>query len=261
MTVLLGGAFAAGAVRVLQPGNWFLTQSPGGDTVASMTPWLRIVPDPLGRPFHVLRAWVAHKNYADVPVRASKSAEVKLKDTYTQWGVTHTYYWRYVIDPEWITWPGEENTIIGQIHEINGPAVTHRPTFEFHISDGELIFMHTMTSQTLGVVVHSRTVVPGQDIEVFVRAHWADGSHVPDAQGLLELFVDGALVWSSYGQRNTWDPNPDDNAPYLVAGVYVPEQLSWWTGRDRTTYLVGMVVGDAAETNESMRAHVIGQLR
>lgn len=260
--ILQGGAFAAGInPRFQAAGNVWFTQSPGGDTVARYSPWFRLCPDPLGRGFLVARAWVSHRDYALNPVRASKSAELKQNENIATWGATYTYYWRHVIDPNWRTWPSEDNTILGQVHEVNGPAGVHRPTFEFHLSGGRLRAIHTIDAYTLGATVYDRAFQPGEDFDVFLRAKWADGSHVADAQGVLQMFVNGDLVWSIDGQRNTWAPNPDNYAPYMVGGCYVPESdLSWWSGRDRTAYLVGMAVGDAFETRDTMRTAVIAGL-
>lgn len=256
--ILQGGAFAAGVSPPFQAsGNAWFTQSPGGDTVARFSPWFRLERDPLGRPHSVARAWVSHRDYALAPVRASKSAELKQDEDVAQWGATYTYYWRHIIDPNWVTWPGEDNSIIGQLHEVNGPAGSHRPTFEFHISEDEIRYAHTIDAYPLGVDVHSLALPRGEELETVVRAKWADGVHVADAAGILELYVNGKLVWHINGQRNTWAPNPDDHPCYMVGGIYVPEStLPWWTGRERLVYLVGMAVGDSMETVTSMRAHV-----
>lgn len=259
--ILFGGALSAGVVPPFRAdGNSWFTQSPGADTVAQFTPWFRLVADPLRRGNRVVRSWISHRDYALNPIRASKSAELKQAESVPQWGQTYTYYWRHIIDPAWVSYPGEENTVIGQLHEVNGPVGQHRPTFEFHLSQGQLIFMHTIDAYTLGVTVYSMPFSPGQEVETFVRARWADGSHVADAQGILELYVNGQLVWQINGQRNTWAPNPDDHPCYMVGGVYVPEQLAWWTGRERAVYIAAMVVGDADESADSMAARVSAEM-
>lgn len=259
--ILQGGAFAAGVYPPLKAvGNSWFTQSPGGDTVARYSPWFRLEQDPLGRGFMVVRSWVSQADYAANPIRASKSSELKQDEDIAEWGQTYTYYWRHIIDPNWITYPDEENTIIWQVHEVNGPAGVHRPTLECHLSGGQLIVMHTIDAYTLGIVVYQRAFTPGEEIHTYLRAKWADGDHVADADGILELYVNGALVWQINGQRNTWEPNPDIHPCYMVGGVYVPEQFDWWAGRDRLCYLVGMCIGDSAETPESLRLHVEGGL-
>ena len=117
--------------------------------------------------------------------------------------------------------------------------------------------IHTIDAYTLGIVVYQRAFQPGEEIHTFIRAKWADGDHVADADGILELYVNGSLVWQINGQRNTWEPNPDIHPCYMLGGIYVPESaLAWWSGRERLVYLVGMVIGDDSETHESLRAYV-----
>lgn len=72
MTVIAGGAWCAGAFA-----TGMQLDSPALVSTA-MNQWLRLVPDPLGRNYQVLKAFITQGAYAAAPSESSMCAEAQV---------------------------------------------------------------------------------------------------------------------------------------------------------------------------------------
>lgn len=274
MTILSGGAYQAGAIRLAddrasRPGmagtlrTCQITSPASG--VDSLSQWLRLVPCPLGLSRHVLRARIHHKDYLDLGTRSGKGAEVNGRATafLATWGEERIHYWRILVDPKWITYASETGTIIAQVHEVgtNSPG-GQPPDFYVELQAGYLNVVQANDGYPLSRVVYSMPISPGQEFDLSVRCRWRDGIHaVPWATGYLQVMVNGAVVWEDSQAANCWADADDATQPFPVAGVYQPNQdAAWWIGRHRIVYHVGRATGDAGETHASLAAFVASQL-
>lgn len=241
MTPLIGGVFAAGGFA----NN--MNSEVAGTTSPVFSQWLCLAPDPLGRPYNCLRAYISQTDYY-VPGGQNKyRSEVAGKYQNLSWNQTYTYHWRFVVPRDWVNLGAGSDLIVMQMHDVNGGAVGRQPTFAGRIENGVLKLVFARDSVPSGENVYSTPVTAGQEFEITIRVRWADGTNAPDAAGFVEIFNGEALVYVGTG-RNTWagtaitEPNP----PYIKAGVYQPGPgSSWWDGKAATMYYpVSMVVDD-----------------
>jgi len=257
MTVIAGGAWCAGAFA-----TGMQLDSPALVSTA-MNQWLRLVPDPLGRNYQVLKAFITQGAYAAAPSESSMRAEAQVQSTKTAWGTEYSYYWRFVVPPDWINYGASSYAAALQLHDVNAPAIARRPTMAGEIIDNVFALNMSNTGQPAGVTVATMNIVAGTEYEVFIRALWADGTHVAAASGRFAAYFNGTQVYSLNGVKNTWDDGTptEPSPPYLKAGIYQPNTGdAWWTGKQLTMYHVASVVGSADETNETLRAYVDAQL-
>lgn len=257
MSILIGGAFAAGAFR-----NGLRAETAGVPS-DQMSQWLQLCPDPLGRPYHVMRARIAQQDYDDYPGLSKYRSEVAGVYTLSSWGQTYTYQWRFVAPLDWYQLDPAATVVVGQIHDVNGGAVGRQPTLAIEYVGSTLRVRNSFDTYPSGQILHAVPYVAGQEYEFTVRVNWADGTHVANAQGFFELCYGDALVASFTGQ-NTWaDPTGtnEPNPPYIKGGVYqAGHGSSWWQGKAASIYYVSAVVATSDETPASLRAQINAQL-
>ena len=257
MTPIIGGVFAAGGFS----NN--LNSEVAGTTSPSFSQWLHLAPDPLGRPYNCLRAYISQTDYY-VPGGQNKyRSEIAGKFQNLSWNQTYIYHWRMVVPRDWINLGASSYLVVFQMHDVNGGSVSRRPTFAGEIANGSLDLVFSRDSVTGGETVYSTPVTAGQEFEITIRVRWADGTNAPDSDGFVEIFDGDALVYSGSG-RNTWagtaitEPNP----PYLKCGVYQPGPgSSWWNGRAATMYFQAAFVIDGDYAPAQLRQWVDAQLR
>lgn len=230
------------------------------------TVWGRLVPDPLGRSFQVLRCRINQSDYEKVPTNNKttygKRCEIIIKPEQFVWGQLQTFYWRFIIDPRWQFLPGETTTIVHQVHEMGESASPPaNPVIAATFSNG--LYQIGWRNDLIpgGQFIYSGAAKPGDEIEVFARLRWADVSHVPADQGIFEWAVNGQPVFEANGVQNTWNVPEDEHPPYMTAGCYRYDPTApWWADHEKTMFHVAAAVGDDDETLQSMRLHVQAQL-
>lgn len=257
MSIILGGAFAAGAFTN------FMQSEAAGTANTSLSQWLRLAPDHLGRPYLVLAARISQWDYYNPGGQSKYRSELAGLYTKLAWGQTYCYHWRMTVPKDWYSLGASSVYIVAQLHDVNAGAVGRRPTFAIEIADSTMNFVFSRDSVTAGQAVYSTPVVAGQEYEFTIRVRWADGTNTPDADGLVEIFSGGALV-ASFAGRNTWagtavtEPNP----PYLKAGVYqAGPAFTWWDGKSATMYYTAALTATGDESPASIRAQIDAQLR
>lgn len=249
----LGGAWCAG---VFNPASW-LVASPGA-SVTDLSTWTKLVPDPLGRNYNVLRAYINQSVYLADPGSPRLRAEVQTRVSQLNWGDTHTYQWRMICPPNVVNHGPDVYVIVLQCHDQNAVNVARRPSFDIAYHDGRLEAKLARSADPFGMDIWDRAIAPGEEIEITVRAKWADGTHVAAADGLFELYVNGDLVYQLAGEKNTWDSGTpaEDYPPFLKAGVYQSQNSeAMWAGKDFTWYHVGSIVSnEPSDTHATLRA-------
>lgn len=265
MSLIFGGAFCAGAftpstMTVNSPDSAY------GGSNGVLGGYTQLANDPLGRPYNVLKCRINQSAYnAGAPIRTyTYRAELNSVEELCAWGTEYTYYWRFTMPLEWVSLGASADIVVAQLHEAQGDAGDHQPTFAIHLLDNVLTFRQCTTANPTGVDFYSLPVTAGQEVEIFARINWADGAqHVAAALGIYEWTVDGVLVFSDNGAKNTWDgySGSDPDPPWMKCGVYqsAPGE-SWWAGKEAVCYYAAMACGSAAETLTSIRAYVDAQL-
>lgn len=257
MTILVGGVFCAGGFS-----NNMQCDSPQL-TSTQLQQWAHLVPDPLGRNFNVLRCFITQGAYDAAPSSSALRSEIQGIAATTPWGAEYTYYWRMIVPPGWINYGPSSYCAFFQIHDVDAPNIARQPTFIGTVIDNTIYIRLAKTAVPSGAVVATLPFVAGQEIEIFVRARWADGTNDADANGKILIYIDGALMYSDIGNRNTWDNGspPETAPPFLKCGIYQPNHGdSWWAGKQLTVYHVAAIVGDAHETLATMQAYVSAAL-
>jgi len=257
MTILAGGVFCAGAFA-----NVMQIDSPALVGTA-LNQWARLVNDPIGRPFSVLKCAVAQGNYAAAPSSSAKRAEVNETSTHPSWGVEYTYYWRFIIPPDWVNFGGTTQVVAFQIHDLDSLSIARNPPMLGLIVNNVLTIQTANDAHPSGVAVYTMSVAPSQEIEIFMRIKWADTYHVVAALGKQQITVNGSLVYSNDGQLNTYnDGVTETTSPYLKAGMYWPNMDSdaALVGKSGNMYHVASMVGDSSETLATMQAYVAAAL-
>jgi len=220
--------------------------------------------DPLGRDYSVMRAYINQGVYLADPGSPRLRAEFQTRVEQLAWGDLHTYQWRMVCPLNVINHGPDVYVIVAQCHDQNAASVTRRPTFDIAYNNGRLKATLARSDATSGIALWERAISAGEEIEVTLRARWADGTHVAAANGLFELYVNGTLEYSLYGEKNTWDSgSPEEQyPPYLKAGVYQSQNAeATWAGKDFAWFHVGSVVSnDASDNATSLRALIDSQL-
>ncbi len=257
MSVLAGGVWCDGAFdRRMQ------CDSPAG-TAYLLSPWLRLVPDPLGRPYNVLRAWISQGNYAASPSDSTKRAEAQVQSAVCPWGVTYVHHWRMVVPPDLVNYGASSYAVVAQCHDVNVAGVGRRPSLAVEVINNVLFWNFSNTANSAGVNVYSRPIAAGQELEFTLRVRWADGTNEAAANGLVQIYDGDTLVYSASGAKNTWDGNAttEPNPPYLKAGIYQPHTGdSWWPGRQLAMFHIASLTATADETPASLRAYVDARL-
>lgn len=254
MTIISGGVWCDGAFNLRMQAD-----TPLNPATTTLNQYMRLVPDPLGRPYNVMRAVCFQSVAAALGTSGSLRAEAQSPTTAVVWGQTYVYHWRIVVPPDWINYGPSSTATIAQCHEVNAAAVARRPTLDCDIVDNVLKWNLSMTSIPAGVAIYSKNIAPGSEVEFTLRARWADGTNEPAANGVFELHDGGTLVYSLNGQKNTWDGTPvtEPNPPYIKAGIYQPNSgAAWWAGRQLSMCHVATIVADADETPASLRSFV-----
>lgn len=258
--IVAGGAYAAGAFNASQ----FHTDSPAGAGVGQglFSAWLQLVNDPLGRPYKVLRSFCSHRDY--VLNSLHLRAEVQQKTSVTAWGQTYLYQWRMVVPPDWVNLGAGSYALVLQLHDLNAAELPRGPAAMAEIIDGNVLRFITNRTDQVSREVYRMNVTPGQEIEVSWRVRWANEVNEPAANGISELFIGDALVWSEYGQKTTWDNDEaaqDTTVPVLKCGLYQPTgNASWWTGKSLWMHYVAATIATGDETPASVRAFVDSSL-
>lgn len=259
MSILAGGVWCAGAFQ-----NSMRTDSAFNfESTTTLNQYICLSPDPLNRAYNSLRAYCAQGLYAQYGTDEAKRAEVKALSTVEKWGTTYTHYWRIVIPPDWKSYGASTYGVVAQCHDVNGAGVGRRPTLAAEIRNSTLYWVLSLTSNPAGIDLYSVPITPGMELEFTVKVKWADGTNIPASEGTLELFHNDSLVYSRYGQKNTWDGTPvtEPNPPYIKAGIYQPlTDETWWIGRQMEIWHVATIVATADETPSSLRSWVNGQL-
>lgn len=261
MAIIAGGALAYGGIQQA-PGDVRVYLNSPDQTNTTLDEWGRLVPDPLGRDFYVLRCRINQSDYATVPagnqITHGKRSELNVKKELVNWGDLTAFYWRFVIDPAWQFEAGETTTVIHQVHEIGAsasPPANPVIAAVYGPAGYQVIWRHD--GIPAGQVIYSAPAQPGDEIEVCLRVRWADVSHVPASNGVFELSVNGLAVFAANGQQNTWNVTEDAHPPYMTAGCYrYDPDAAWWLAREKSMYHVAAVVGDASESLHSIRAEV-----
>lgn len=256
MTVLIGGAFAAGAFA-----NAMQSEA-AGTANTTLSQWLRLAPDHLGRPYLVLAARISQWDYYNPGGQNKYRSELAGLYTKLAWGQTYCYHWRMTVPREWYSLGASSVVIVGQMHDVNGGAVGRRPTFALEIADSTINFVFSRDSVTAGQTVYSTPVIPGQEYEFTIRVRWADGTNAPDADGLVEIFNGSTLV-ASFAGRNTWAGTPvtEPNPPYIKCGVYQSgPAFAWWDGKAALMYYAACLTATGDETPSTLRRQVDAQL-
>lgn len=258
MSVLAGGVWCDGAF-----GRRLLLGSPGIFNSA-LNQWARLVPDPLGRPYNVLRTYVSHGAYVAAPGESTKRTEALAASDVAQWGRADTMQWRIVIPPDMPVWDSAQSYAIAQMHDVDNAGIARRPSLHCEVRGQTAYWEISNDGVTAGRILYSYPFTPGEQLEFTLRVRWADGSHDTASNAYLMLWHGDQLVYSESGQINTWidgtgtsEPNP----PYLKAGIYQPNtSAAWWAGRQFWMYHVATVVATADETPASLRAWVNARL-
>ena len=257
MSILAGGVWCDRAFD-----NRMQADDPSLSTY-SLSPWLRLVPDPLGRPYNVLKAWISQGDYAAAPSGSSKRAEAQIQASASAWGTTYVHHWRIVVPRDWVNYGASSYAVVAQCHDVNAASVNRRPTLAAEIIDNVLYWSMSNTGSPAGVSVYSRPITAGQELEFTLRVRWADGTNDAAANGLFELYDGDTLAYRLAGQKNTWDGTAitEPQPPYLKAGIYQPNTGdSWWTGRQLTMYHVASLMASGDETPASLRAWINAKL-
>lgn len=258
MSILAGGVWCDGAF-----GRRMLLGSPGSSN-AVLNQWARLVPDPLGRPFHVLRTYISNGAYVAAPGDSTKRAEVAAASDVAQWGQAQTMHWRIVVPPDMPLWAAEQSYAIAQMHDVDAALIPRRPSMHCEVRGSTLHWEMSADDYAAGRIIYSHTFAPGDELEFTLRARWADGTHDTAANGYIMLWHGDALVYSESGQINTWaDPTgtSEPNPPYLKAGIYQPNtSATWWAGRQFSMCHVASIVATGDETPQSLRAYVDARL-
>ena len=257
MTIIAGGVWCDGAF-----GRRMAIGSPAGVSTA-LNQWARLVPDPLGRPYNVLRCYISNGAYVASPSNDTKRAEVSAASDVAVWGQAQTMQWRIVVPPDLPTWDVAQSYTIAQMHDVDAALVARRPTLHCEVRGNTLYWEISYDAVSAGRILYSYTFSRGEQLEFTLRARWADGSHDTAGNAYLMLWHGDALVYSEAGQINTWadvgssEPNP----PFLKAGIYQPDTgASWWVGREFWAYHVASIVATADETPQSLRTYVDSRL-
>ena len=258
MSILAGGVWADRAFALRMQSD---TPVPSAST--QLNQYACLVPDPLGRPYNVLRTYCAQSIYAALGTDGAKRSEVQAQSTAEVWGTTYVHQWRIVIPPDWVNYGPTSYAVIAQCHDVNVGAVGRRPTLACEVIDNVAHWNMSNTANTGGVDFYSRAITAGQELEYTLIVRWADGTNDAAANGVFDLYEGDTLVYSLRGQKNTWDGNAttEPNPPYIKAGIYQPNTGdAWWAGRQLTMFHVATVVGTADETPASLRAWVNDRL-
>lgn len=258
MSILAGGVWCDGAF-----GRRMLLGSPGISN-AALNQWARLVPDPRGRPYHVLRTYISNGAYVAAPGDSTKRAEVQAASDVAQWGRADTMHWRIVAPPDMPTWDAEQSYAIAQMHDVDAALIARRPSMHCEVRGQTLHWEISNDGVPAGRIMYSHTFVPGEELEFTLRVRWADGSHDTAGNAYIMLWHGNQLVYSESGQINTWidgtgtsEPNP----PYIKAGIYQPNTgAAWWAGRQFWMYHVATIVASGDETPQSLRAYVDARL-
>lgn len=242
MSILIGGNFASGAMR-----GWDYQSA-----VLGLNDRLKLVTVPTFGT--VFQAHTSQRDYADA---ASYRSELSQPSTVNQWGRTFLAAWRVIIPPDWVLMPDIVNTVVLQMHDINAASVVRGPSFAGEIIGGTLYLKLCHDGFPNGDVLGGITISPGQEISVWLRVRWADGTNEPLANGFAEAYINGQLTGQRTG-RNHWatvDPNP----PYMKSGVYVPTTNIAWAGKSRTLWTRGAVLADGGESFDALDALIYTQ--
>lgn len=258
MSILAGGVWCDGAFR-----RRMLLGSPAGVNSA-LNEWARLVPDPLGRPFNVLRTYISNGAYVAAPGDSTKRAEAAAASDVAQWGQAQTMQWRILVPPDMPTWDPAQSYTIAQMHDVDAALVVRRPTLHCEVRGNTLYWELSNDAAPAGRVLYGYTFSRGEELEFTLRVRWADGLHDSAGNAYVMLWHGDALVYSETGQINTWadgtgtsEPNP----PFLKAGIYQPNTgAAWWAGREFWMYHVSTIVASADETTASLRTWVNDRL-
>jgi len=271
VSIISGGAYCA-------PGSFNTTRdsvnSPqtayAGQLVTKFNDFIQPADDPKGRGYNVLKcrinqsAYDAHPSLGDPYSTWTLRAEVNVGGgvTYSPWGSQYTYYGRFIpIPPGGASIGASADVVVFQLHEVAGPVAPHEPAFSIHLLDSTLVFRQWTTGISSNDF-YSLPVVAGQEVEIFARITWADGTHVAAANGVYEWTVNGVQVYTSNGIKNTWDDSGSEiSPPALRVGVYQSNNgAAWWVGKEWVTHHVAVVIGDSSESVASLRAYVDAQI-
>lgn len=257
MSIIAGGVWCDAAFS-----NRMQSDTPiAGSTVLNQ--YAQLVPDPLGRAYNVLRAYCSQGVYAALGTDGAKRAEVQAQSTVEAWGTTYAHHWRIVVPTDWVNYGASSYAVVAQCHDVNVAAVGRRPTLAAEVVNNVLVWTLSTTASPAGVVVYSKNISAGQELEFTLLARWADGTNEAAANGRFDLYDGDALVYSLTGQKNTWDGTPvtEPNPPYIKAGIYQPNTGdAWWAGRQLSMCHVATIVASADETPASLRAYVNARL-
>jgi len=256
MSIILGGAFAAGAF------NNSMQSEAAGTPNTTLSQWLRLAPDHLGRPYLMLAARISQWDYYNPGGQSKYRSELAGLYTKLSWGQTYCYHWRMTVPKDWYSLGASSVYIIGQMHDVNGGAVGRRPTFAIEIADSTMNLVFSRDSVTAGQSVYSTPVVAGQEYEFTIRVRWADGTNEADANGLVEIYNGDTLV-ASFAGRNTWAGTPvtEPNPPYIKCGVYqAGPAFTWWDGKSATMYYTAALSATGEETPATLRSQIDAQL-
>jgi hypothetical protein len=266
MAIIAGGHLAYGGIQQ-RPGDVRVYLNSPDQINSTLDEWGRLTPDPRGGDGWVFRGRINQSDYAKVPAlnqtTHGKRAELTMKKDLASWGMLQCFYWRFIIDPLWRFEAGETTTVIHQIHELGetaSPPVNPVLAAVYGPAGYQVIWAHDAIGGQ-NVIHTDASIQPGDEVEVFLRVRWADVSHVPAAQGIFELTVNGTQVFAANGVQNTWNVPEDVYPPYMTAGVYrFDPETAWWANKEKTMYHIAMCMADGSETLESIRAHVSSQL-
>lgn len=258
MTILSGGVWCNRAFDLRMQ-----CDSPALVTTR-LNQWLQLTSNPRGFPHQVLKASISHGDYIAAPSDSSKRAEVQSLSTTLVWGTEYVYYWRIIIPEDWINYGASSYAVVMQCHDINAPGVGRRPALAAEIIDNILYWTMSNTATPFGISVYNTPISAGQELEFTLRANWADGTLVPAANGVFDLYHNDILVYSLPGQKNTWDNGApsEPNPPYIKAGIYQPNSTdAWWLGRQLSCFHIATIVASADETPQTLRSFVDDQIR
>lgn len=258
MSILAGGVWCDGAFR-----NRMQSDTPIPSASTQLNQWACMAPDPLERPFNVLRTYCAQGVYAALASDGAKRAEVQAQSTVEVWGTTYVHQWRIVVPPDWVNYGASSYAVIAQCHDVNVGAVGRRPTLACEVINNVAHWNMSNTANAAGVNVYSKPISAGQELEFTLIVRWADGTNDAAANGRFDLYDGDALVYSLTGAKNTWDGNAvsEPNPPYIKAGIYQPNTGdAWWAGRQLAMCHVATIVASAEETPASLRAWVNDRL-
>lgn len=258
MSIVAGGVWCDAALR-----NRMQTDTPVPSATTQLNQYACLVPDPLGRPYNVLRTYCAQSVFAALGTDGSKRAEVQAQSTAEVWGTTYVHHWRILVPPEWVNYGPSSYAVVAQCHDVNALAVGRRPTLACEVIDNVARWNMSNTANPGGVNVYSKAIVAGEEMEFTLVARWADGTNESAANGMFDLYDGDSLVYSLRGQKNTWDGDAvsEPNPPYIKAGIYQPNTgSSWWAGRQLAMCHVATLVGTEGETPASLRAWVDARL-